>query len=275
MNETLSPTNSSANPVRANDKSMRTSKLYSRSYGKGPAVVLVHALGFDHTMWSTIVDGLSVNRQLICVDVRGHGLSEVGSKPFSLEEIADDIQVILDEHNIVRCDFIGLSMGGMIGQAFALGHPDRLNKLVLACTTSAYNEQARSAWLARIAAVKTHGMSGIVEMAMQRFFSPQFIEENPSVVATARRQFLSCDSNGYIACCDAISKLNFTDALSSIEAPTLVLSGALDVSTPAEMGELIARKIPGARHIVLPKAAHLAVAESPQLFRQLIADFLV
>src|SRR5450432_2135022 len=138
-------------------------------------------------------------------------------------------------------------MGGMIGQAFALDHAERLGKLVLANTTSSYGADGRKMWEARAKAVEDGGMAAITELAMTRYFSDEFRAGQPEVVERVRARFLHTDPRGYIACCDAIRDLDFTDRLHGIRARTLVIAGERDAGTPPAMSEELARRIPAAR----------------------------
>jgi 3-oxoadipate enol-lactonase len=165
-------------------------------------------------------------------------------------------------------------MGGMVGQAFALGHPQRLGRLVLANTTSSYGEEGRRMWEARAKAVADGGLAAIKEMVMGRYFSDEFRQHHPDVVAKVARRFLETPVEGYLGCCDAIRELDFTAALARIHARTVVIAGERDAGTPPAMQEAIANRIPGARLAVIAGAAHLAAVENPAEFGALVHDFL-
>jgi 3-oxoadipate enol-lactonase len=251
-----------------------TKGIYSTTTGSGPPIVLIHALGFDQTMWHELEVELLQTRQIIKIDLRGHGKSATTDSNFSLVDLADDIAQVLDANNTLRADFLGLSLGGMVGQAFALMYPSRLNKLVLACTTSSYGDLGGEIWQARIDAVERGGMSSIAEQAMDRFFGSNFRQINPELVNTAKSAFLQTNPKGYIATCRAIAQLNFSGQLKNIQAKTLVLAGALDVSAPIQMAKLISDEIPEAELIILPNTAHLANKEAPELFNKHVIAFL-
>ena len=165
-------------------------------------------------------------------------------------------------------------MGGMIGQAFALAHPERLGRLVLANTTSSYGVDGRKMWEARAKAVEEGGMAAITELAMTRYFSEDFRANHGEAVARIRTRFLATSPQGYIACCDAIGDLDFTSQIARIESPTLVIAGEKDAGTPPAMSKTIAAKIPGARIAVIAGAAHLSAVENPAAFADLVLDFL-
>jgi len=247
---------------------------FTDSGGTGVPVLLVHAIGCDHRMWDGLGTALSPRFRVIRMDVRGHGRSAVTPRPYSLDQLADDARDLLDSLKIDKAHWVGLSMGGMIGQAFALRHPQRLRKLVLANTTSTYGTQGPEMWEARAKAVGEGGMAAVKELAMQRYFTDDFRASSSDVVDRIGSGFLATDPEGYIACCNAIRDLDFSGDLHRIKAPTLVIAGEKDVGTPVAMSEAIAKAIPGARLAVIPGAAHLSAVENPEEFNRLVEDFL-
>jgi 3-oxoadipate enol-lactonase len=240
----------------------------------GEAVLLAHAIGMDRRMWDGLVPVLQERFRVIVPDARGHGLSAVPPRPYSLEAMADDARDLLDELGIARIHWVGLSMGGMVGMAFALRHPDRLGKLVLANTTSSYGPEGAKNWDARIAAIEKGGLASIGDMVMQRYFSDEFRAREPQLVADTKARFLETSEQGYLGCCDAIRALDFSRDLGRIRAPTLVIAGDKDVGTPVAMSEAIAKGIPGARLAVVAGAAHLSALEKPAQFARAVGDFL-
>jgi 3-oxoadipate enol-lactonase len=253
---------------------MKPVELHAVEAGSGDAVVLVHAIGCDHRMWDSLAAALSSQFRVIRVDVRGHGRSPVTKGPYSLEELADDVAALLDKRGVTRAHWVGLSMGGMIGQAFAIDHPSRLHRLVLANTTSSYGAEGPKLWDARIKAVNEAGMAAIVDVVMTRYFSDAFRETHPEVVATFRERVLSTPAAGYVACCAAIRDLDFTRDLAGIRARTMVIAGEKDAGTPVAMSEEIVRHITGAQLAIIPGAAHLSAVDSAPDFNALVRAFL-
>lgn len=242
--------------------------------GGGEAVVLAHAIGCDARMWERLVPVLRDRFRVLAFDARGHGGSPVTPRPYTLEGLAGDFVRALDKRGIERAHWVGLSMGGMIGQAFALGHPERLGRLVLANTTSGYGPDGPKMWEARAKAVTEGGMAAIKDAVMARYFSEEFRASQPGVVATVAQRFLEVPAEGYVGCCDAIRDLDFTSALGNIRARTLVIAGEKDAGTPVAMSEAIAARIPGARLAIIPGAAHLSAVEKKEEFNALVRQFL-
>lgn len=244
------------------------------SGGGGEAVLLAHAIGCDRRMWQDIVPALSARFRVIAFDARGHGRSALAQRPWSLEDMADDAARLLDRLGLGRAHWVGLSMGGMVGQAFALRHPSRLGKLVLANTTSSYGPEGRPNWDNRIRLVSEGGLAAIRDMVAARYFSPAFVDAHPDVVQRVMSRFMETPAQGYIGCCEAIRELEYTAALARVAAPTLVIAGDLDQGTPVAMAQALAKGVPGARLAIIPGASHLSVVEKPAEFAALVSGFL-
>jgi 3-oxoadipate enol-lactonase len=245
------------------------------SGGDGQPVVLAHAIGCDHRMWDALAPRLATRFRVIRFDARGHGRSPVPPRPYSLDELAEDALAIVERLGLDKAHWVGLSMGAMIGMAFALAYPERLGRLVLANTTSSYGPEGRAMWQARAKAVEQGGLEAIEPMVMGRYFSDDFRAAHPQAVATVSKRFLETPVEGYLGCCDAIAELDFTRDIDRIRNRTLVIAGALDAGTPPAMSQAIAERIPGARLAVIAGAAHLSAAEKPEEFANLVESFLL
>ncbi len=238
-----------------------------------PWVVMSHSLACDHTMWDPQMSALRGFR-VLRFDTRGHGASAASAGEYTLDQLAADVHALLDALGIEQFHFVGLSMGGMIGQQLALRVPLRMTTLTLADTTSRYPVEARPVWEQRIAMVRARGMDALVPTTLERWFTAGFRERNIETVAGIAAKIRATPVAGYIGCAHAISHIDLTARLSSITSPTLVIVGADDQGTPPAMAEEILRAIDRSRLEVIPAAAHLSNIEQPERFNALLNAFL-
>lgn len=240
----------------------------------GAPLMLSHALGLDHRMWDALAADLGRTHPVLRHDHRGHGGSALPCAPLTLEDLVDDAARLIREWGRGPVVFVGLSMGGIVGQGLAIRHPELVRALVLANTTGLYPETARQALAQRIAAVEQGGMAAVADSVIERFLHADFRAAEPAVVQTLREQLLRCDAAGYVACCRAVAAVNWLPRLPEIHCPTLVLAGARDLGAPPAMAQAIAERIPGAQLQVFENASHLSVFEVPVAFRAALQAFL-
>ena len=241
---------------------------------RAPLVVLSHSLASSGVMWEQQMPALVGGYRVLRYDTRGHGGSDAPAGPYTLDQLGDDAVALLDALDIECVHWVGLSMGGMIGQNLALRHSRRLLSLTLCDTTSRIPDEARSMWDERIAEAERNGMNGLCEATMQRWFTPPFIEENGAQLECIREQFLATPTSGYVGCCRAILDLNYTDALSAITIATHLIVGADDPSTPPAASRTIQKAISGATLDILDNASHLSNVEQPEAFNEALLGFL-
>ena len=237
-----------------------------------PAIVFTGSLGTDLTMWSAQSDRLGERFRSVRYDIRGHGASPVPDGPYSISDLGSDLVALMDRLEIERASLCGLSIGGMISMWAAAHAPERVERLVLCCT-SALLGPAES-WRERAATVRAEGVGAIADAVLARWFTPAFAERHPEVIERMRGILTATPPEGYAGCCEAIAAMDLTGDLGAITAPTLVLAGADDPATPPEHGERIAGLIPGARFEIVSPAAHLATVERPDLTTAMILRFL-
>ncbi len=234
--------------------------------GRGTPVVLSHALGLDSSMWDDFAAALAPTHEVARFDHRGHGGSDVPSGRYTMDQLVDDAARVIREWGRGPVVWIGLSMGGMVGQGLAVRHPALVQGLVLANTTARYPEAAQEAWRQRIAAVESGGMPAIADMVVERYLNADYRAAHTRETQALRALLQRCNAAGYASTCHAVAAVDWLDALPGIKVPTHVIAGARDAGATPEMAAAIAERIPGATLDVLADASHLSVAEVPEQF---------
>jgi 3-oxoadipate enol-lactonase len=240
-----------------------------------PWVTMSNSLATTHRMWDAQMEAFTKLYRVLRYDKRGHGETDVAPGPYSFELLADDVLALLDALQITRTHFVGLSMGGMTGMTMALRKPSVLQTLVLCDTTSKDPLGDPALWQQRIDAVNAGGsMEPLVESTVARFLTPDTVKNRPAVADAVRAMVRTTPIGGYVACCQAISKLNLTDRLHEISIPTMVVVGADDPATTVEMSRTIHQRIAGSELVILKDAAHLSNLEQPDAFNEAVLGFL-
>ncbi|ORA31645.1 3-oxoadipate enol-lactonase [Mycobacterium aquaticum] len=225
--------------------------------GSGPAVVLSNSLGSTHRMWDAQIAELEQHFTVVRYDTRGHGASPVPEGPYTIDDLADDVVVLLDRLGIERSHIVGLSLGGMTAMRLAARNPERVARMVLLCTGAEL--RPAQAWADRAALVRSDGSHAVAAAVVDRWFSPGYSGDRGPWEAMVA----ATPAEGYAGCCEAIAQLDLSQQLSTITAPTLAIAGADDPATPPAKLEQIANAIPDAKLLVVEHAAHLANAEQP------------
>ncbi len=194
--------------------------------------------------------------------------------PIHFELLTADAVGLLDALDIETVHFVGLSMGGMIGQCLALDHAHRLKSLALCDTAAIMPEETQPIWQQRIDAAGETGMAGQVDETLERWFRPEYLRLNPPEVEMIRRQILATPPTGYIGCCEAIRGLKYLDRLAEIKLSTLIMVGEEDPGTPVAASEAMHARISGARLVILPAARHLSNIEQAEAFNTALMEFL-
>ena len=237
-----------------------------------PVLMLSNSLGTTLKMWEPQVAALTEHFRLVRYDRRGHGQSGVPAGPYNMEMLGRDVLAILDGLGIEKVNWCGLSMGGMVGMWLGANAPQRINKLILS-NTSAYMA-AKDVWNDRIRQVREKGLESIVSGNMERWFTKDFRDAEPKVMAWMTEMFLTTKPEGYIACGEAVRDMDHREIIKSITAPTMVIAGRHDPATTLEAAEFIRSRIPRASLTVLD-AAHIANVEQPHDYTDRVLGFLL
>jgi 3-oxoadipate enol-lactonase len=238
-----------------------------------PPVVLSNSLGSTPAMWDPQFPALAERFRVVRYDHRGHGRSPVPPAPYELADLGADVIALLDRLGLERVRWCGLSLGGMVGMWMAINAPERIERLVLCCTSARLGPPEM--WADRAAAVRAQGVEAVADAGIQRWLSPGFIDREPEIAAEIRAMLAATPAEGYAACCGVIERMDQVPELGAIRAATLVIAAEDDPATPPEHGALIASTVPGAQLAVVKDARHLATIEQPAAMTELILGHLL
>lgn len=244
--------------------------------GTGTPIVMLHPLGLNGSYWDPIAEQLAPDHQVICLDLRGHGRSRYQGSPFHLDDLVTDVIAVMAKLLEGPATLVGCSLGGMVAQGVALRAPNRVARLVLADTRATWDDTGRQIMAQRARAARASGPehSQYIATTIERWFSPEFRERQPDVVARTREVLEGTDPAVQSWAWMAIGELAYETALPRCTVPTLVVCGALDTSCPPAASKLIVQALPHGSYAEIPGAAHLAPLEEPAQFATLVRDFI-
>jgi 3-oxoadipate enol-lactonase len=247
-------------------------ELYYELHGSegAPWLIFSHSLACTVRMWDPQIAAFKDRYRILAYDMRGHGQSAAPAGPYTLDMLADDVLALMRELKIDRACYVGLSIGGMIGQHLALKEPKRFEKMVLADTGHTQTPETIKQWEERIRIAQAQGMKPLVAGTMERWFTPAF-RDRPQAKRIAEL-IAATPVAGYVGCGQAIMKLNTTGRLKDIKLPVLALTGEADAAAGGT--KYIGEHLPGAEFVNIPQAAHIANIEQPEKFNQALREFL-
>jgi len=240
--------------------------------GDRPVLVFANSLGTDFRIWRDVIVRLAGDFPIILYDKRGHGLSDIGKPPYSIEDHSADLAGLLDLLGVRNAVICGLSVGGLIAQAIYQTRPELVKALILCDTASKIGSS--DMWNARIAAVEEHGIASIVDAVMEKWFTPAFRRPDNIVFRGYCNMLARQPNEGYAATCASIRDADYTEAAAHIAVPTLCIVGDQDGSTPPALVRSLADLIPGAHFEVIRDAGHIPCVEQPEALTALIRNFV-
>ena len=238
----------------------------------GHVILMANSLMSDSSMWDWNVPALADRYRVLRYDKRGHGGSQTTPGSYSIAQLADDAVALLDALKIDKVHFIGLSMGGMIGQQLGARYPERVHSLSLCDTAS--EMPPRNLWEERFEIARKDGIPGLVDGTIKRWFTAPFIERAPQDIAKVRQMILGTELEGYIGCASAVRDMAQTTMLLKIKAPTLSLTGRQDPACTVDQAIVLNRMIDGSKMVILEEAAHLSNIEQPEVFNRTVREFI-
>ena len=236
----------------------------------GAPIVFANSLGTDLRLWDKLVPLLPAGLRIIRYDKRGHGLTQATEAPYSMGTLISDIEALLDHLGVKDALFVGLSIGGMIGQGLAVKRMDLVRALVI--SNSAAKMGTAEMWNARIAKCREEGVGSIAEVTMERWFGKKF---RATAELMAWQNMLSRqDLEGYTGCCAAIAGTDFYTPSSGLRLPCLGIAGTEDGSSPPDLVRETVELVPGSRMELIRGAGHLPCVEDPEAYAKILNDFI-
>ncbi|WP_108860941.1 3-oxoadipate enol-lactonase [Ruegeria sp. Alg231-54] len=236
----------------------------------GAPIVFANSLGTDLRLWDDLLPHLPAGLRIIRFDKRGHGLSSQPPAPYSMGALVRDTEDLLDFLEVRDCVFVGLSIGGLIGQGLAVKRLEQVRALVLSNTAAKIG--IPSIWQDRMDAVRKGGIEALADATMERWFSKAF-RASPEHLLW-RNMMVRQPVDGYLGCCAAISGTDFYTPTSGLRLPTLGIAGSEDGSTPPDLVRETVDLIPGSRFELMRRAGHLPCVEQPAEYAALLHSFL-
>lgn len=238
----------------------------------GPVLGFVNSLGTDARIWDEVIPALAPDYRILSYDKRGHGLSDAPAAPYALEDHVGDLEALLARLKIGRLALIGVSVGGLIAQRFAIKHQEQVAGLVL-CDTAA-KIGTDEFWNMRIVAVRAGGIASISDAILERWFSPAYRQSQPEQLAGWRNMLERSPPEGYMGSCYALREADLREQVGGIKLKTLVVCGDADSSTPPSLVQETAARLPNARFELIKDAGHLPNIEQPQALIALLRNYL-
>ncbi len=240
----------------------------------GPPLLLLHPVGLDLSWWAPQFEAFGRERDVIAFDMPGHGLSDAPPSPPSFEMMARAVEVVLEELGGRPADVVGVSVGGMIAQTFALRRPDLVRSLGLVATLCTFAPEVRQALRERARVAREEGMPRIAELSNERWFTPAFRARRPDMIERTRRSLLQQSATFHAAMWEMIADLELEAAIRAIRCPSLVLTGEADVNAPPTAAEKIASAVANASLHLMPDVGHFPPFEAPEAFNDILRAFL-
>ncbi len=248
----------------------------ARLSGAGPALILLHGVGLNQSIWAEQVKAFAGSYEVITYDLLGHGRSATVSENAVLGDWVHQLEKLVEELKLERFSLVGFSFGGMIAQGFAAEHADEIEKLVLMSTVHARNTEERAGVQARLDVATREGPQAIIGAALTRWFSTEFATEFPAVMQGYERMLRTNDATSFLAAykCFATGDKHPVDMASGISCPTLVMTGELDGGSTPDMARRLAATIPSARCFFIPQGRHMMPVEMPNEVNSVLRRFL-
>lgn len=246
------------------------------SDGAARTVCMTHSLTADSSMWAEQVpELLAAGFRVLRIDMRGHGSSDTVYGDYTMDELADDVAYVISALDAGPVDFVGLSIGGMLGQSLALRYPELIRTALFADTLPAAVPAAEPVWIERKrTAQEAQSLAPLAEGTMARWLTDEFRERRPERWRQIHESILATDVSGFLGCIHAVRTFDYTGQLGDLKAPVLVMCGADDPGTPARENRRMSEMIPGSQYVEIADCRHFPNVERPEQFNRAMIDWL-
>ena len=242
--------------------------------GQGPAVLFLHGLGWDGSLWWPFVERYLDRFDVICADSRGHGASGKPPGPYSIKMFADDMLALLDALGVERAAVVGLSQGGMTAQVMATQAPGRVTALAAVATAGRTDPTAAANMEERIQAARSAGIEAAARIAATSIFSEAFLARTPGYLDAFIAWRVGMDNAPLEAAMRALAGFDVLPGLPKLKIPVMVVAGAVDRLIPPAASRAIAGAAPGAQYVEIPESGHMIAVEQPAAFAAVLDPFL-
>lgn len=242
--------------------------------GKGPALFLIHGIGARKAGWAKLTAFLKDDFTCIAYDLRGHGDSPLPFGRFGLDDLVDDLEALRARLGIEKAHFMGHSLGGMIGPAYARRHPERVLSLGLLSTAAFRTEDDSAKVKAVVSAMREKGIGPVLDTLTARWFTDGFAAARPDVIEWRKKQVVDTPAEIFLNVFDIYAETEMSPWLHEIDAPSLVLTGELDGGCNPRLNRQIAAALPNSELVILDGLKHAVLIEASDRVGPPVKDFL-
>lgn len=238
-----------------------------------PITVFIHPVGLDLTYWGDQIAACCMNRDVIAYDLPGHGFSPGQPEDWTFAAACATLAGVMQAADADTAHIVGISIGSMIGQAFALAYPEKVSSLVLIGAAATFDDAVRQDMRRRAAAARDGGMAAVLQTTIARWFTPAMMIARPDIVDRVTKTMLAVDPLIYGAMWDMIAGLDTAPELHEIDCPTLIMTGEDDPICSPQVAQQMQRQIKGSSMTIVPRAAHMCILEQPSFINARLTEF--
>ena len=230
--------------------------------GEGPPLFLIHGIGAARDGWRFMVPTLRQHFTVVSYDLRGHGTSPLPDGPFGLDDLVADLERLRERTGIDKAHFAGHSLGGQIGPAYALAHPDRVLSLgILSAAAFRTEDDSAKVW-GVIKQMEHNGIAEVLETLTARWFTDEFIASRPDLVERRLKQVIATNPEVFMQVFRIYAGTEMAPWLHKVTAPSLVLTGEHDGGCNPRLNRLIDDALPNSELVILPHYKHSILVEA-------------